>query len=40
MEQDESKDEPGDGKGLGLIHTREILSVHATVKPLSEYIKK
>ncbi len=39
LEQDESKDEPGDGKGLSLIHMREILSVHATVRPLSEYIK-
>jgi len=39
LEQDESTEEPGDASGLSLIHVREILSVHATVKPLSEYIK-
>jgi len=39
LELDESTEEPGDSSGQKIMHIREIINVHATVKPLSEYLK-
>lgn len=39
LEQDESTEGPGDAGGQSHLQVGEILSIHATVMPLSEYLK-